>query len=163
MHQSPVHALEGMLQHRNPARVLVVSHSPCAFVDDPAGGRQVQRLCGVLRYPGASGLGRYDLALVADQLEHMARTDALRLLAQLRDRHSPALAVIADLGDLRGRDAAWSLADFISLGLEPVPGQAGAAGKASLFAYDLASYNPPRDWNNPRFWAHPENFHKYRW
>lgn len=157
MHHSPTQALAEMLQHRNPARVLVVSHSRCAFVEAPEGGRRVQHLRGVLRYPGAGGLGRYDLAVVSDQLEHMARVDALRLLAQLRDRHSPVLAVIADLGDLRGRDAEWSLADFIALGLEPV------AGQAALFAYDLASYNPPRDWNNPRFWAHPENFHKYRW
>lgn len=31
------------------------------------------------------------------------------------------------------------------------------------FNYNIESYNKPRSWNNSRFWANPENFHKYRW
>ena len=30
-------------------------------------------------------------------------------------------------------------------------------------SYNLKTYNTKRDWNNPKGWANPENFNKYRW
>ena len=30
-------------------------------------------------------------------------------------------------------------------------------------SYNLKNYNIKRDWNNPKGWANPENFDKYRW
>ena len=30
-------------------------------------------------------------------------------------------------------------------------------------SYNLKTYNIKRDWNNPKGWANPENFDKYRW
>ena len=30
-------------------------------------------------------------------------------------------------------------------------------------SYNLKTYNLKRDWNNPKGWANPENFNKYRW
>ena len=30
-------------------------------------------------------------------------------------------------------------------------------------SYTLKTYNIKRDWNNPKGWANPENFDKYRW
>ena len=30
-------------------------------------------------------------------------------------------------------------------------------------SYNLKTYNIKRDWNNPKGWANPENFYKYRW
>ena len=30
-------------------------------------------------------------------------------------------------------------------------------------SYNLKNYNIKRDWNNPKGWANPENFNKYRW
>ena len=30
-------------------------------------------------------------------------------------------------------------------------------------SYNLKTYNIKRDWNNPKGWANPENFNKYRW
>ncbi len=30
-------------------------------------------------------------------------------------------------------------------------------------SYRLSNYNRKRSWNNAKFWANPENFHKYRW
>ena len=31
------------------------------------------------------------------------------------------------------------------------------------YSYNLKTYNIKRDWNNPKGWANPENFDKYRW
>ena len=31
------------------------------------------------------------------------------------------------------------------------------------YSYNLKTYNIKRDWNNPKGWANPENFNKYRW
>ena len=30
-------------------------------------------------------------------------------------------------------------------------------------SYNLKTYNIKRDWNNPKGWANPEYFNKYRW
>jgi len=31
------------------------------------------------------------------------------------------------------------------------------------YLYDAETSDQPRDWNNPTYWANPENFRKYRW
>jgi len=154
--------LSDLLQHRNPRRALLVSHStwPALANWDPD-TCQLQHLRGATRYSKQDGLVRYDMALVLDQLEHMRRHDAIELLAQLRDRHTPFLAVLADLGRLRSADGAWNQCDFIALGLEP--SIATPEPGVGLYIYDLANYNTAREWNNPRHWAHPENFRKFRW
>lgn len=36
--------------------------------------------------------------------------------------------------------------------------RSGQLGERSLYRYELDSYNPRREWNNPEHWAHPGNY-----
>jgi len=151
-----------LLQHRNPAQALLVSHTAWPELAAWASkSGHLRHLQGATRYRKQDRLARYDLALLVDQLEYMRRPDAIEFMAQLRNRHAPVVAVAADLARLRATDEAWSPSDFIGLGLEPRTDTAEPG--PALFLYDLAEYNAAREWNNPRYWAHPENFRKFRW
>jgi hypothetical protein len=37
------------------------------------------------------------------------------------------------------------------------------AASWQAWSYDIRTYKPVPDWLNPRFWANPENWDKYRW
>ncbi len=90
---------------------------------------------------------RYDLALVFDPAPN----------------HAPAISRLRDLGCRRvlilGHDPAWTTNDLRALGFLPVD----AYGDRSAFLHDSDLLNQPREWNNSKHWANPENFDKYRW
>lgn len=81
----------------------------------------------------------------------------------------PALsdvAVIARLRDIACRRVfllpgtqAWSDNDLRGLGFQPVE----ALDSHAAFLHDSDLLNQPREWNNAKHWANPENFDKYRW
>ena len=98
----------------------------------------------------------FDLALISDTLEHLTHDQGELVLGQLRNMGATRIAVLV------GDDSPWSFKDFIGMGFtrlyhysEPV--------SATLFAYDLDTYNYVREWNNPDNWANPEMWDKARW
>ena len=99
------------------------------------------------------GLPRYPFAVVIDQLEHLDRDDAMHLLAALRDRYAERVLVYDS-------DPALSRSELLALGFvqvdSPVP-------DVHAFVHDPDEFFASREWNNPRHWANPENFGKYRW
>jgi hypothetical protein len=103
--------------------------------------------------PVPPDLGRFDIAIVADGIDRLPVSDCTRMLANLRNLHTNVVAVAAP-----ETPVGWTERDFLALGFAPAPGEG-----ARLYVYDIATYNPRRDWNNPRHWANPENFGKYRW
>lgn len=96
-------------------------------------------------------LGRFHLAFVSG-LECMSRTDAVAVLARLRDVHAPR--VIALLARRPAPEAASFLADtdLLALGFMLYEGD----GDARVAFYDVAEYKHTPDWLNPRVWTHPE-------
>lgn len=99
------------------------------------------------------GVRRCSYALVFDQLPHMARENAVQLLARLRDCLAERV-LVADEQDV------FTPAEMLSLGyIRQEPGLAGR----NLYAYDPDVCNPGREWNNADHWANPENFSRYRW
>ena len=101
--------------------------------------------------------------MVANCLEHLDHARGTTLLARLRNVHSHRIWVLVD-----GR-AGWQLTDFIALGFQRLqvfstdPQSGGEARSYHSYGYDIGQYNHVRSWNNPRFWANPENFGKYWW
>lgn len=106
---------------------------------------------------GAFPLPRlFDLALVTNTLENLTHDQGELILGQLRNMGATRIAVLA------GDTSPWGFKDFIGMGFtrlyhysEPV--------SATLFAYDLDTYNYVREWNNPDNWANPEMWDKARW
>lgn len=103
------------------------------------------------------GLGRFDVVVLIDQLEHTSRREGLMLIGRLRNQHSNSLCVEI------ARHADWNQSDFMAAGLVPSATYERAGKEVMLLTYDIATYNPEREWNNPEQWAHPDRFHKFRW
>lgn len=52
---------------------------------------------------------------------------------------------------------------YLSLAFQQGPGVEWLEKHYQCYHYDISRYNFKRSWNNPKFWANPENFNRYRW
>lgn len=107
--------------------------------------------------------------LVAGQWPH--RADLAVTILHAAD-HGHASAVIAALRDVYARRVLlflppaafqWKSENLLGLGLTllanyEIDGQAYQA-----WSFDIRTYKSVPDWLNPRFWANPENWNKFRW
>lgn len=97
----------------------------------------------------------FDLGLIHDALEHIDAGKAVQVLARLRDQVCREVVL-----ELEHSDATPGAGDLLALGFERLEPRPGAA---TLYRYDVDSYNPAREWNTAEDWANPENFDRYRW
>lgn len=96
---------------------------------------------------------RVDVALVRPLTGDHHRGISM-LLARLRDVHAERVLLCPD--QLARPDAAG----FAALGFEP---RKSPPVDGLVYVWDPALADQPREWNNSRNWANPENFSKYRW
>ncbi len=115
------------------------------------GVAEVRCLGGVASVADLDGLGRYSLAIVVGQPGQMRKRDVVHLLARLRDRYAERVA-------LREESSNLSSSELMALGFVRFRRASGR-----FYVYDPDTYFEPREWNNSRQWANPENFRKYRW
>lgn len=106
---------------------------------------------------------RHDLALLYLDAD-LAPDDARHLLSSVRDLHAKKLVAF-----LPTKAWGWDDTALLALGLQQQARfqQPGAANEAGLlyeaWSFDILAYKPSPDWLNPRFWANPENWNKFRW
>lgn len=79
------------------------------------------------------------------------------LLGRLKNLITPNILVITS------KHSSWQLTDFIALGFKGIDSPQLSKEGLRGYYYDLNAYNHKRTWNNPKFWANPENFNKFRW
>lgn len=158
--RTPQQALAALLDRYAPARLLQVGAREIPALQ---AFRAAHANCQVERaepgpLPAALASQRFDLALLADCLEHLPKRTGLELLAGIRNLNASRLAVLVDLGACD-----WRETDFYALALQA--GERFQRGEQTvhLFTYDLLDYKQTPDWLNAKFWAHPENFGKYWW
>lgn len=96
-----------------------------------------------------------DLVLLGDLNGSVDRRSADILLAGLRDLHARRVIV------RRSPDGPWTDKDLIAFGFRRLS-PAGLEIPV-YFGFDIATYKTTPDWLNPRNWANPELFDKYRW
>lgn len=109
-------------------------------------------------------LGRFDAGIVVDSLEFLDKPRAGQLIARLRDLHTSRFCALVPIGDgWEGRVSHWTSADLLSYGMKLVNHYQADGGSLHLYKYDIASYKSTPDWLNPRNWANPELWNKYRW
>lgn len=156
---TPQQALAALLAQHAPARLLQVGQSPLPALEAYAEGSGCL-LARTDRVPLPEPLAgqRFDLAVVADCLEHLPHRTGLELLGGLRNLNSSRLAVLVDLAA-----APWRETDFFALALQAAERFQRDGQTLTLFTYDLMDYKQAPDWLNAKFWANPQNFGKYWW
>lgn len=116
---------------------------------------------------------RHDLAW-SDAATRLAELGLQEIaVASIESGTEPATAepVLAALRDIYARkilllvaeDSAWRNADIVGLGFTRLGSFPGSAGRIHVYGFDIATYKTTPEWLNPRYWAHPELWGKYRW
>lgn len=158
--RTPQQAVAALLDRYAPASLLLVSDSDLPALHAYAEAhpdREIARApAGPL--PVELAARRFDLALVADCLEHLPKRTALELLGGIRNLNASRLAVLVDL-----TVCGWQETEFFALALQASERFRRDAQTLTLFTYDLHEYKQVPDWLNAKFWANPENFGKYWW
>jgi|TARA_R100000541_G_scaffold301_29_gene1689 hypothetical protein len=158
--QTPQQALAALLEQHRPARLLYVGRSELPAIDAFSHSHNHCQIDRALTGPLPADLAarRYDLALVADCLEHLPKRDGLQLLGGIRNLNTSRMAVLVDLNA-----SDWQATDFYSLALQ-LSGRFERGGQTvTLFTYDLLDYKQVPDWLNAKYWANPQMFGKYWW
>lgn len=161
---SPQHHLAAILEGHRPASLLTLSLNPIPLVQQwcTEQGVPLTTLETLDPFAELARLGRFDLVIVADQLEYMDRHLGAELLGLLRNLHTDSLAVLyqPQLAPLALR---WHRNDFLGMGLRRDAEFSEDGRSMTLYTYELDTYNFRRSWNNPQYWANPENWGRYWW
>jgi hypothetical protein len=124
-----------------------------AGADLPADGLPaavVTRLDPTTGTDALADLGRFDAAVVAFSGDTPDPDELELFLGRLKNLHAPRIAVRTDSPE-------GTAIRLRALAFEPDTAQ------GTVWVHDIDRYNPHREWNTARDWAHPENFDKYRW
>jgi len=168
MTATPNATLLSILEHYKPARLLCVSQSRVPAVEAFCADHPETQLVTSEQTPLPADIAnqRYDLAIIADQLEHLPQRQGVELLAGLRNLSASRLAVLVDLA----KTLDWQANDFFALALQRRASFTQNEGAVeaqertlALYTYDLADYKQVPDWLNNKYWANPEMFDKYWW
>lgn len=158
---TPHQALLGILEQYSPRRILCVSPEPIPAVvawnvENPQSERVETHQ---VPLPADLANQRYDLAIVANQLERLDKRTGIELLAGLRNLSVSRMAVLVEMQHAPG----WGDIDFFGLAMQRQARFDRDERHLSLFTYDLAEYKSVPDWLNSKYWANPELFGKYWW
>ncbi|MBL4833231.1 MAG: hypothetical protein JKY26_04570 [Pseudomonas sp.] len=161
MSSTPTQALLGILDQYQPRRLLCISgdsipavmayveqHPDCVLVETDK-----------VPLPDELANQRYDMAIVADQLEKLDKRQGVELLAGLRNLSVSRMAVLVELEQA----PEWQASDFYGLAMQRDARFEKDQRCLTLFTYDLAEYKTVPDWLNAKYWANPENFDRYWW
>jgi DNA-binding transcriptional LysR family regulator len=158
--QTPQQALAALLEQHTPACLLHVGYSDLPAIDAFSRSHPDSVIDRAQTAPLSDDLAsrRYDLALIADCLEHLPKQDGLQLLGGIRNLNASRIAVLVDL-----QACDWQATDFYALALQVSTRFERNEQTLTLFTYDLLEYKQVPDWLNAKFWANPQMFGKYWW
>ena len=110
---------------------------------------------------------RVDLVAINSELLNMQPAMRNALIAKCRDQLSTRVLLELDneldnhLDDHldNNDDTAMTETDCLALGFM----RCAVTEQKRYYLFDLKTYKPAPDWLNPKFWANPQNWNKYRW
>ena len=158
--RTPQQALAALLERYAPERLLLVGAADLpalAAYCQTHPQAQVAR-CPAGPLPAELAGRRFELAILADCLEHLPKRTGLELLGGIRNLNASRLAVLVDLAA-----CGWKETNLFALGLQASERFQRDEQILTLFTYDILDYKQVPDWLNAKFWANPENFGKYWW
>lgn len=154
-HQAAQQMLVNVLREEQPATYLVIGNpAPLDPNPDSGDGPDPTSLGLEAATHRLAELGRQDLVLVGG-LEALERKDGEILLSRLRDIYARRVLARVVLGEI------WQQNDMTAFGFTRLAAMEPTDGV--LYGFDVASYKTTPDWLNPRYWANPDLWDKYRW
>ena len=106
-------------------------------------------------------LGRYDVAIVAETLEHIDRSLGAALIARLRDVLSRRLYIVVDVSGTTTTH--WTVSELLAFGLTVDESSTDDSRPWRLFSYEVGQYKLTPEWLNTKNWANPDQWEKTRW
>ncbi len=103
-------------------------------------------------------LGRFDLVMMFNTLEHLSKRSAEQLVSRLRDLHARLLWVAVS-----DADSQFNCKDAVAQGMRMVDPEKFASGELQWYEFSLKFYKPVPQWLNARDWANPGRWDKDRW
>ncbi|MDF1628614.1 MAG: DUF6231 family protein [Alcanivoracaceae bacterium] len=161
---TPQTALAAILESVQPSSLLLISLNPVPQIEQwcQHHGASLQTLSESDPVTPLGKLERFDMAIIADQLEYMTREAGAQLIGLLRNLHTERVVVLYQQ-QLAPQTLRWASNGFLAMGMRRDALFRQDDREMALYSYDLARYNFSREWNNSRFWANPENWGKYWW
>lgn len=159
--KSLVAALQCVVEEAGEGGLLYVTGpgDPCglseAWAGKPSGPRRIPATKLTATPPPGWEIPRLCIACANLGLAGPAAEQAL---ARLRDLYCQRVILLTPTRGPGG----WNPATLRALGFVRLAA-GGGEGAWALFGFDLYDYKSTPDWLNPRFWAHPELWDRYRW
>ena len=151
----------------NPQSVLAIGPAMKGLLSDFGAGHpdcRIECLGAADVLDGLRGRGVYDLVLLAGILEFMDKGRGETLLGCIRDQHARELAVVVPIGsEWPDHESRWERNDLLAFGMSLQARYEEQGRPVHLYRFSLRNYKATPEWLNPKYWAHPELFGKYRW
>lgn len=148
--------VQELLKETHAQRVLVNSELAEALVQSDTGTTlDLHKVAGAALLAG-EWPHRAELAVITLAPEQGA--EAMPLIAALRDLYAKRLLVFVPPMAFH-----WKSETLLGLGLSLLANYELEGESYQAWSFDILTYKPAPDWLNPRFWANPENWNKYRW
>lgn len=153
--------LERLLGPLKPGRVCLIGHLPeldLAHSDAIRGHlSDFTQLAPDEALTALPALPTQDLVAVGQSLEVLDQRTGDQLLAGLRDLHARRVLLRLD-----PNPGPWGHRQIMAFGFQCLF-RLPDAPHTAFYGFDLGNYKVTPDWLNPKHWANPELFDRYRW
>ena len=158
--------LQELIAAVSPANMLLGGSAEAyrELVTEAAGDCQLKRLDLPALREEIDQLPVFDVILLADVLEKLAKPEAEAMIGRLRDLHSRHLFLFIRIGqDWPDIKSQWRRNDLLAHGFSLYRRYKNDDLEYHLYRFELESYKATPEWLNSQYWANPELFDKYRW
>ena len=162
--QSLAERIRAAVAETRGGRVLVLGDEAWADVAREGGASVTHQACDALLALAPGDARRFDLAIVCGVLETLDPETGAALLARTRDLHAGrVLVAVSTREDSDPPAARWGLEQMLAHGLHSLGDAVQDGETVALYGFDIDRYKRTPDWLNPRNWANPQMWDRFRW
>ena len=104
------------------------------------------------------------LGVVSNTLEMLDKDRAGQLISRLRDLHTGRFMAVVKIGENWDQTrSTWQTSELFGYGMKLVNRYQSDSKPIHLYKYDIVTYKQKPEWLNPKDWANPALWGKFRW
>lgn len=153
---STVVALQKLLEQTAPDTLILISDDP--QLTEIAAKKTIWHAHGANAWQQINTAPRATLAVI-DAAAAIPAEHAPLIAGRLRDFYAQQVIVIGATDP----DRPFTRQVLVGLGFHQIGHSEDTDGKRVWYEFDIATYKTTPDWLNPRHWANPMLWDKYRW